>query len=149
MLRPFSLWGLGGFKNMAYSWNEYRLYMGGRFVTGVRGFKSKRGRAVEDIYAEGDEPVDVGFGNKSYEGEIKLLQSELNAIELAGGGDLFNIPAFTIVHSFVPKNKGRIGKPTVITFKDCYFKDVEEAMEQGATFMEITLPVRVGKIIKA
>jgi hypothetical protein len=132
---------------MAFSWEEYRLFMGGRFVTGVRGFKYKTSRTVEDIYAEGNEPVDVGFGNKTYEGEIKVLQSELNAIVLAGGGDIYALPPFTIVHSFVPKG-GRIGKPVTVTMKDCYFKECEEAMEQGATFMEITLPVRVGKIIK-
>ncbi len=132
---------------MAYSWSEYRCFMGGRFVTGIRGFKYKTSRVTEDIYAEGDEPVDVSFGNRAYEGEIKVLQNELEAIVLAGGGDIYSLPPFTIVHSFVPKN-GNISKPVVVTMEDCYFKEVEEAMEQGATFMEVTLPVRVGKITR-
>jgi hypothetical protein len=131
---------------MAYSWYEYRCFMGGRFVTGIRGFKYKSSRVVEAIYAEGDEPVDTGFGNRSYEGEIKVLQKELDAIVMAGGGDIYSLPPFTIVHSFVPKNGA--GKIKTVTLSGCYFKEVEEAMEQGGTFMEITLPVHVGKITK-
>jgi hypothetical protein len=132
---------------MAYSWDEYRCFMGGRFVTGIRGFRYKSSRVVEDIYAEGNEPVDVGFGNISYEGEIKVLQNELDAIVLAGGGNIYSLPAFTIVHSFIARNDGK--KIKTVTMTGCYFKDVEEAMEQGATHMEITLPVRVGKITRA
>jgi len=83
---------------MAYSWSEYRCFMGGRFVTGIRGFKYKAEREIEAIYAEGDEPVDVGYGNKKYSNELKLLQNELEAIIASAGGDPFKLPPFTIVH---------------------------------------------------
>lgn len=129
---------------MAYSWSEYRLFMGGRFVTGIRGFKYKKSRAVEAIYAEGDEVVDVGFGNKEYTAEIKILQNELEAIIQAGGGDPFALPAFTVVHTYTPANN--TGRIVTDVMEDCYFTEVEKAMEQGVTFMEITTPVFVKKI---
>lgn len=129
---------------MAYSWSEYRVFMGGRFVTGIRGFRYKTSRAVEAIYGEGDEPVDVGFGNRSYENEIKLLQNELEAIiTSAPNGDPHAVK-FTVVHSYVPANGP--GKIVTDVCEDCYFTDIEKAMDQGATFMEITAPVFTKKI---
>lgn len=129
---------------MAYSWSEYRCFMGGRFVTGIRGYKYKGEREIEAIYAEGDEVVDVGYGNKKYSGELKILQAELESIIVAGGGDPFAIPPFTIVHSYIPKN----GPGRIITdvCEGCQFPEIEKAMEQGEKFMEITTPLFVRKI---
>lgn len=129
---------------MAYSWHEYRCFMGGRFVTGIRGFKYKRSWATEAIYAEGDEPVDVGYGNFENEGELTILQSELEAIISAGGGDPFRIPPFTIVHSYTPASG--VGKIVTDVCEGCSFTEIEKAMEQGATFMEVTTPLFVRKI---
>jgi len=130
---------------MAYSWSEYRCFMGGRFIIGIRGFKYKTEREIEAIYGEGDEPVDVGYGNKKYSNEIKLLQNELEAIILAGGGDPFKIPPFTIVHSYIPQgsNTGRI---ITDVCEGIQFTEIEKAMEQGAKFMEINTPTFVKKI---
>lgn len=129
---------------MAYSWSEYRCFMGGRFVTGIRGFKYGSKREVEPIYAEGDEPADVGFGNRSHHGELKVLQSELQAIIAAGGGDALSLPPFTIVHSYIPANG--TGKIITDTCEGCRFTEIEKAMEQGAKFMEATTPLYVHKI---
>ena len=129
---------------MAYSWSEYRCFMGGRFIIGIRGFKYKAEREIEAIYGEGDEPVDVGYGNKKYSNEIKLLQNELEAIIAAGGGDPFKIPPFTIVHSYIPQNG--TGKIITDVCEGIQFTDIEKAMEQGAKFMEITVPTFVKKI---
>lgn len=129
---------------MAYSWSEYRCFMGGRFITGIRGFKYKTSRKTEAIYAEGDEPVDVGFGNKEYSGDLKILQNELEAIIVAGGGDPFKIPPFTIIHSYIPSEG--VGIPITDTCLDCRFTEIEKAMEQGATHMEITTPLFIKKI---
>lgn len=130
---------------MAYSWSEYRLFMGGRFVTGVRGFKYKQAREIEAIFAEGDEAVDVGFGNKTNEGEITILQNELEAIISASPKkDPFKLPPFTIVHSYTPANG--VGRVIVDVCSGIYFKEIEKAMEQGKTFMEITTPLHISKI---
>lgn len=130
---------------MAYSWSEYRCYMGGRFVTGIRGFKYKKSREIEAIFGEGDESLDEGFGNKTNEGEITLLQNELEAIIAASpGNDPFNLPAITIVHSYTPKNS--VGRVVTDVCSRIYFKEIEKAMEQGKTFMEITTPLYIGSI---
>lgn len=120
-----------------YAWEDYRVLMGGRFVTGIRGFRYKVAQEKEPIYAEGNKPHSMGRGNKSYECEIKVLQSELEAIILSGGGDPTEIQPFTVVHQYIPKR----GLPMVIdVIEDVEFKEAEKAMEQGATHMEVTLP---------
>lgn len=130
---------------MAFSWSEYRLFMGGRFVTGIQGFKYKRSREIEAIYAEGDEAVDEGFGNKANEGEITILQAELEAIIAASpDNDPFKLPKITIVHSYTPVNS--VGRVVVDVCERCYFKEIEKAMEQGQTYMKITTPMYIGKI---
>jgi hypothetical protein len=120
-----------------YAWDDYKVMMAGKFVTGIRGFRYKVSQEKDAIYAEGSKPHAMGRGNKSYECEMKVLQSELEAIILSGGGDPTDIPPFSVVHQYVPKQ----GLPIVVdVIEDVEFKELEKAMEQGAQFMEATLP---------
>ena len=126
-----------------YFWDDYHVYMGGRFVTGIRGFSYKTKQGKEPIYGEGSQPQAMGRGNKSYECSMKVLQSELEALIISGGGDITNIPPFTVVHSYVPQQ----GMPTILdSIEEVEFVEFEKAMEQGAKFMEITLPCVCMKI---
>jgi hypothetical protein len=119
-----------------YAWENYHVLMGGKFVTGIRGFRYKVSQEKGPIYAEGSKPHAMGRGNKSYECEMKILQSELEAIILSGGGDPTEIPPFTVVHQYVSKR----GLPIIVdVIEDVEFKEIEKAMDQGAQFMEITL----------
>lgn len=120
-----------------YAWEDYKVLMGGRFVTGIRGFSYKTSQEKEPVYAEGNKPHAMGRGNKAYECSMTVLQSELEAIILSGGGDPTEIPPFTVVHQYVAKR----GLPIVVdVIEEVEFTEVEKAMEQGAQFMEITLP---------
>jgi hypothetical protein len=121
-----------------YAWEDYKVLMGGRFVTGIRGFKYKKSQEKEAIYAEGSEPHSMGRGNKKYTCEMDVLQSELEAIILSGGGDITSIEPFTVVHSYQPK----AGLPIITdVIEDVEFTEVEKAMKQGAMFMECALPM--------
>lgn len=117
--------------------------MGGRFVTGIRGFEYGVSQNKELIYAEGNEPVDVGRGNKTPTCQIKVLQSELEALILSGG-DPNDIPPFTIVHSYVRKGTAAIINDVI---KGVEIMEWKKAMEQGATYMEVTLPAICMKIV--
>jgi hypothetical protein len=125
------------------AWEDYKLYMGGRFVTGVRGFSYGKNRNKELIYAEGSNPVGVGRGNVEPRCELKVLQSELEALIVSGGGDPTEIPPFTIVHQYVRKGTTAIINDVA---EDVEIVDFEKAMDQGATFMEVTLQCICPKI---
>ncbi len=121
---------------MQPAWEDYKCYMGGRFVTGIQGFKYGATQVKEPIYGEGIDPHDYGRGNREFKCEITVLQSELEAIILSGG-DPTNIPPFSIVHSYVRK-----GTTAIITdvIEGVEFTEWEKGMDQGATHMTVTLP---------
>ena len=120
-----------------YAWEDYKVLMGGRFVTGIRGFAYGTARDKQPIYGEGSQPQSYGRGNVTHHCQMKVLQSEIEAIILSAGGDPTDIPPFTVVHSYVPKK----GLPTVVdVIEGVEFTDFEKAMDQGAAFMgDITL----------
>ena len=127
-----------------YAWEDYSVIMAGKRVVGIRGFRYKISQEKDPIYAEGNKPYAFGRGNKSYECEIKVTQSELEAIVLSGGGDPTEIPPFIIAHQYIPK----FGLPKVTdVIEGVEFKEIEKAMDQGAQFMEVTLPCVCTKIV--
>ena len=116
--------------------------MGGKFVTGIRGFEYGVSRNTEHIYGEGSDPLAIGRGNKTPSCQIKVLQSELEAIILSGG-EPTGIPSFTVIKQYVRK-----GTAAVVTdvIEGVVITEWKKAMDQGATFMEITLPCQCLKI---
>ncbi len=127
------------FNSKQYAWVNITVVMMGRIVTGLRGVKYKISQEKEPVYGAGNKPLGIQSGNKAYEGEIVLLQSELEALERAAGtgNDITDLPAFDINISYVDKASGAIVNDTV---KYAELTEAEKGMSQGDKFMEITLP---------
>ena len=127
------------FNSKEYSWSSIEIVMLGRPVTGIRGITYKASQEKEVIYGRGNKPRAIQHGNKSYEGTISLLQSELEALLLAAGKgkDITDIPAFDIVVAYVPETPGGIITDII---KNVEFSEIEKALKQGDKFMEIDLP---------
>lgn len=66
-----------------YQWSDVSLVLGGKDVTGVQSIKYSEEQEKETIYGKGNKPVSVQCGNKSYKGEISVLQSELESLHIA------------------------------------------------------------------
>ena len=122
-----------------YSWADVEIFLLGKKVTGARGVKFKSAQEKEHIHAAGNNPVGIGRGNKTYEGELKILQSELEALTNAAGtgNDVVDIPPFDIAVAYAPKTGGVISS-YIIKFAE--FTEVEREMNQNDKFAEITLP---------
>lgn len=127
------------FNSKEYSWSNIEIVMLGRPVTGIRGVTYKASQEKEVIYGRGNKPRAIQHGNKSYEGTLSILQSELEALLVAAGKgkDLTDIPAFDIVVAYVPNTPGEIITDIV---KNVEFTEIEKALKQGDKFMEIELP---------
>ena len=127
------------FNSKQYAWSNVEVVLFGRMVTAIRGVKYKTSQEKETLYGMGDRPISIQTGNKSYEGELTLLQSELEAIqkEVGSNCDVVDIPAFDIVVSYKMEGNGPLVQD-VIKFAE--FSEVEKSMSQGDKFMEITLP---------
>lgn len=127
------------FNSKEYSWSDVEIQMKGRKVIGARGVKYKTSQEKEAVYGAGNEPKTIARGNKSYEGELVVLQSELEALtETYGeGADVVDIAPFDIIVAYAPKNGGAI---TTDIIQLAEFTEVEKGMVQGDKNMEITLP---------
>jgi len=117
----------------------------GRPVIGATGVSYTETQEKTNVYARGVKPVARTRTNKEYEGEVQLLQSELEALqETAGKGNSINdIPPFDIT---VVYNGGDNGALKTDILKACEFNKVEKSIEQGDSNMEISLPIIIGDI---
>ena len=120
-----------------YEWSSVKAIVGGRVVTGLRSVKYTKKQEKEALYAAGDKPHAIQRGNKSYEGTIGLLQSELEALELAAGGDALDVQ-MDIVVSYGNPSKGDVIVTDLI--KGVEFTEIPKGMSQGDKFAEIELP---------
>jgi len=130
------------FNSKEYSWSNVEVSYLGKVITGIRGVKYKTSHEKEALYARGSKPHSIQKGNKAYEGELKLLQSEvdvLNAAAKKAGYDDLTDFSFDITVAYVPKNIDT-GAITNKGIKAAEITEFEEGMEQGDKFMEITLP---------
>ena len=115
------------------------VVLAGRPITGLRGVKYKITQEKEVIHASGNEPHGVGRGNKTYEGEIVVLQSELEALTRAAGvgKNITDLRNLDIVVAYAAEE----GLPLVTDIiKYAEFTESEKGMSQGDKFSEHTLP---------
>lgn len=120
-----------------YEWADIGVVMAGRNVTGFRNISYTESQEKESLYAKGDKPHGIQHGNKSYSGTVTLLQSELDAIETAAGGDLLDA-RMNIVVSYGNPSKGDVIKTDLISSLE--FTEVPKGMAQNDKFAEIELP---------
>jgi hypothetical protein len=128
-----------------YAWADVQVVMLGRPVIGIRGFRYKVSRTKTNIYAKGSKPVARTRGNKEFEGELVLLQSELEAMQkgLKKGQDITDMKPFDVVYAYAPEDSTDI---TTDIAKAVEFLEVEKGMAQNDPNMELTLPVIIGDI---
>lgn len=125
------------FNSKEYEWSSISVVMGGRMVTGIRAISYTKSQEKEALYAKGDKPHSIQRGNKSYEGSVTLLQSELEALEEAAGGDVLDA-SFDLIVSYGNPLKGDVIHTDLI----CGFEitEVPKGMNQGDRFAEHELP---------
>lgn len=126
------------FNSREYEWSNVKLFALGRFITGLQGVSYTAKQEKEYIYGVGSEPRAIQHGNRSYEGELKILQSELEAlITAAPSKDLLALQ-FDIVVSYATKDNTQIINDTL---KACEFSEIPKGIEQNDKMMEVTLPI--------
>ncbi|GAB5524882.1 MAG: hypothetical protein Roseis2KO_27540 [Roseivirga sp.] len=126
-----------------YSFSDVEVRFLNRTIVGFQGVSYKVTQNKVNIYGKGSKPVARGTGNKEYEGTVKVLQSELEALQIAAGNgsDICDILPFDIVVTYeTPTNT------VTDTLKQCEFTEQAKELNQGDTHMEIELPISIGDI---
>ena len=126
------------FNSREYEWSDVAVVMAGRMVTGIRGISYTSSQEKEVRYAKGNKPHSIQRGNKSYSGSIRLLQSELDALEAAARGDVLDV-SFNIIVSYGNPLKGDVITTDILM--GCEITEVPKSINQNDKFMEIELPL--------
>lgn len=133
------------FNSREYEWSDVNVVAAGRSITGIRGVSYTPSQEKEALYAKGNKPHAIQRGNKAYSGNIKLLQSELEALERAAGGDALDV-AFNIVVAYGNPSKGDV--VTTDLLKGCEITEIPKTLNQNDKFMEIELPIVMLDVIR-
>ena len=129
------------FSTKEFEWSNVNIIAFGRNITGIQGISYSVKQEKEFIYGQGKEPRAIQSGNRSYEGEIKLLQSEVEALILAAPNrDLMSL-SFDVIVSYVPRVREASVNIVTDVLKMCEISEVPKSLSQGDKFMEIALPI--------
>jgi len=120
-----------------YEWSDVTVVMAGRTVTGLRGVKYSAKQEKELLHAKGNKPHSIQRGNKTYDGEITLLQSEYEALKQASGGDILDA-SLDIVAAYGNPTAGDVITTDVLVGVE--FTEDNTEWKQGDKFQEKTLP---------
>lgn len=125
------------FDTRQYEYADITVSIGGRVITGLRGIKYSSKQEKEHVYGKGNEPMHIQKGNISYEGEVTLLQSELETLRLAGKGSVLGLRLDAVVAYGNPSQGDVL---IVDKIRGIEFTEDGKEMKQGDKFMEVTLP---------
>ncbi len=126
------------FDSREYEFADITLIMGGKDITGVRGIKYTVKQEKEAIYGKGNDPIKIQKGNRSYEGEITCLQSELESLILASDDKSILSLQLDAVVCYGNPAKGDVLITDVL--QGIQFTEETIEMKQGDKFAEIKLP---------
>lgn len=126
------------FNSQEYEWSSVTAIVAGRNVTGLRGIEYSAAQEKEALYAKGNKPHAIQRGNKSYTGTLTLLQSELDALQQAAGGDALDV-RMNIIVSYGNPSRGDV--VTTDLLRGVEITEIPKGMKQGDKFMEVALPV--------
>lgn len=120
-----------------YEWSDVTVVLAGRLVTGLRGVKYSAKQEKELLHAKGNKPHSIQRGNKTYNGEITLLQSEYEALKKASGGDILDA-SMDIVAAYGNPSAGDVVTTDMLIGVE--FTEDNTEWKQGDKFQEKTLP---------
>ncbi|WP_271783871.1 hypothetical protein [Aquimarina algiphila] len=125
------------FNSREYEWADITVVLGGRPLLGITGISYSEEIEREAIYAKGRTPYSIQSGNIKYEGELTLLQSEVDALERSGGGSILSLSLNAEVVYGDPLQGNAI---TTKRIEGIRFKKSPRKMKTGDKFQEIALP---------
>lgn len=125
------------FNSREYEWSDVNVVAAGRPMTGIRGVKYSSKQEKEALHAKGNKPHSIQRGNKTYEGELTVTQSEYEALRAAGGGDILDI-SIDIVVAYGNPSKGDV--ITTDLLMGAEFTEDNTEWKQGDKYQEKSLP---------
>jgi len=133
--------GLSFFSSKECEWADMQVLFSGAPLVKIRGLQYKMMQDKAPLHAQGNKPYSIQKGNKSFEGEIKVLKGaldDMNRAAIAAGGDGALDMEFDLVVTYLPKGGRQI---QIDTLQNVQIKEFQKGWDQGAKEMECTLPI--------
>lgn len=126
------------FDSREYEFADLTLLLGGKDITGFRGIKYATKQEKELVYGKGNQPLKIQKGNISNEGELTILQSELETL-IANSSDasILSLQLDAVICYGNPTN-GDVLITDVL--QGLQFTEEAKEIKQGDKFQEIKLP---------
>ncbi len=121
-------------------WADISVMFGGAEIAKLTGIAYKAKKDKVALHAQGDSPISIQGGNRTYEGTLKVLKGAVDAMNAAavsaGGKDLLDIQT-DIVVTYKPAGTRPVQTDTLVGVEITEF---QKGMEQGAKSMPVSLP---------
>lgn len=134
------------FDSKECEWSQQRCTFAGAPLSKLTNISYKAAKAKEHLHAEGDEPIGIQSGNRTYDGTIEVLKGALDdmnkAAKAAGGRDILDLE-FDIVNTFQPAANRPMQQDLLVGVQ---ITEYQKGWEQGAKNMKISLPVLITRI---
>lgn len=132
------------FNSEEYGFADITVVFLGRPVITLRRIRYKVMQQKDNIYGKGKLPVARGRGQKTFEGNIGLLHSDLRAllVSVGGGDDVLAIKPFDVIVNYGPL----VGIQSTDILKYVEFTEQEVDVKQGDMFTEVDMPIIIGDI---
>lgn len=126
------------FSSKQFSWCNLSIAFGGRIIEGVTEVEYTVKKEKSFLYGRGCKPHEILSGNVSYEGKVKIWQSELEAmVRDAKDKDITKL-RFDIVATYVPGDGGQV---VTDILENVEITEVKKGIAQGDQNMEVELPI--------
>lgn len=121
-----------------YEWADVTVIGAGRDIVGLLGIEYTEKQEKEVLYGKGNKPTGIQKGNKSYEGTLKIRQSELEGLEdLSPSHSVLDLQINLSV-SYGDESKGEPMRTDVLY--NVQFTEQKKGANQGDKKMDIDLP---------
>ena len=125
------------FDSREYEFADITLVLSGGDVVALREIQYTEKQEKELVYAKGNQPHSIQKGNFAYEGTLKVLQSDYEAIVEQGKGSVLNIETDILCAYGNPTNGDVIVTDRISKLQ---FTEAKKGMKQNDKFMEVELP---------
>lgn len=122
------------FNSRQYEWADVTVLVGGKDMLTIQSVKYDDKVEREAVYGKGRNPISIQTGNRSVEGEIGILQSELIDLEDASNGSILSL-AVDIEVSYAANGVIRTDR-----IEGVRFTEHNKEFNQNDKHMEVTIP---------
>jgi hypothetical protein len=129
-----------------YAWEDITIVLPGSAapIDGCAGINYEIKKDHTNIYARGDKPIKMGRGKREFSGDISLLQSAVESLQmgLLPGKDLTDIAPFVITVGYAPAG----GVATVDQLLYVRIAAYKKGMKTGDGNMMVDCTLTIGDI---